>query len=569
MSETLDLDAGEYVTVEEAADRLGKSVATVRRWSKNGTLRARKTGRQWLVAAETLPRTAASRGSRRQRLRMADFGRCLAHLKSLDLREVWVPDILHFEDHLAASEDVQQIAAARLASAGPFDPVIEVEVPKTPFFTRTGHLLSLEDRLAYQSAVESFAGRVEKLLPPSVYSARLSPSKGEFLLDGRLQWMRWMNHVIEEAGSTRPWMIKTDLAAYFDTIPLRLLSADIRALNPEPAIVGAMDRMLGEWSGHRGVGLPQGPNASRILANLYLAAVDHVMSDGPWDYTRYLDDIRILGASRGEAIAGLKSLERECKRKGLVISAKKTELLFGDKAIADCADESLSTAAYWWEERVMEEAQPRLRQIWTAAVPSDGQVNLRHAKFALWRLLQLRDTLPIRTLLGRLEDFAPIGDMVTIYLRPWLGRPRVMDGIAKFLEDPNRSTSPFFVTWLLAGAIDQARGISGAWVTYARRVLRDRNSTVYLRVVAANLLARHGTATDVQSIKGQLAAEYEPTVLRGFLVALARAGHLDAGSSRIAMNRAPILDRTVKYLKGRSALPALLTRGEVIGIQQD
>lgn len=556
----------ELLTVEEVAEILGCSVATVRRMCATGEVSAVKSGRQWLIPADRLP---PIRGRRRVARETAlNFAAALRHLNQTDFKEPWVPDLLAFQDHLQNSSTLEADVSARVGARGPFDRPIEIEIPKTPIFTRTGHQLTIEDHVAFQAAVGSFAGRIDNLLPPTVYSARLSKKQGEFTLDGRQQWLTWMNDLSSVIRSGRSWMLKTDLTAYFDTIQHKRLIEDLRTVNARPDSVSALERMLGEWTQHRGVGLPQGPNVSRLLGNLYMAPVDQVMVEGPWHYSRYMDDIRIIGDSRAEVLEGFRLLERECKRRALILSLAKTVLLHGDKTARDCEDEALSTADYWWKEKRYTRARDLLREIWARSLSTDGWLDARHARFSLYRLGQLRDGRPTHRVLNSLEFLGPVATTVAAFLKPWLGKRRVDAALASFLLDPERNTSPFTSTWLMAAVADRPGRPSDLILKYGRRVVRERNEPPYHRAIALNVIAKSGEIVDIELIRRVIADEYDPVILRASLVALARAGILDKGTSRMAVRKTPALDRTVRYLTGRSSLPGLLSRSQQIEIEQ-
>ena len=153
--------------------------------------------------------------------------------------------------------------------------------------------------------------------------------------------------------------------------------------------------MLSEWSSIPGVGLPQGPDAARLLANLYLVPVDEAMSDGPWLYSRYMDDIRVLAATKGEAVRAVHKLEVECRRRGLVLSAAKTKLMHGEQARIELGDSELDAVQYLFESHRASSAQ-EFRRILNTAISEEGNLDGRRARFSLWRLQELRnrDVLP-------------------------------------------------------------------------------------------------------------------------------------------------------------------------------
>jgi excisionase family DNA binding protein len=106
----------EFITVEEAASRLGKSVAAVRRYCSSGKITASKVGRAWLIDPSTLPRPTG-RNTRRvsSASGIVDFALALRHLRTQDLsRDLWVPDILNFADDLADVGRIEAAAADRI-----------------------------------------------------------------------------------------------------------------------------------------------------------------------------------------------------------------------------------------------------------------------------------------------------------------------------------------------------------------------------------------------------------------------------------------------------------------------
>jgi len=166
-----------------------------------------------------------------------------------------------------------------------------------------------------------------------------------------------------------------------------------------------------------------------------------------------------------------------------------------------------------------------------------------------------------------MEDLAPVASMVPPYLRPWLSRRRVEEGLAEFLLDKGRNTSALLSVWLLAGMLDRPGALPTNWVDYARMVAQDRNEPGYHRAIAASVVARGGHTADLAWLRRQISTEYDPDLLRAYLVALARVGALDGGTAARATGRRPELTKTVVYLKGRRALPSLIYADEVVRVE--
>lgn len=564
----------QVLTVEEAADRLGVSVETIRRRCRDGSLNAEQVGGQWLIDETTLPRSvrrrvpAATQG--------VDFERAFEQLFTMDVKDLWVPDILRWEDHRVAKSEVVAEASRRLNTPGPFDPAIIVEVPKTPFLSRAASVLSFDDRVAFHAAVASFIERVETAIEhlehqagrQVVYSARKSKNPKYLLRNGRDLWLDFKNAINKHVDDGYVWMVKTDLVAYYDGIQHDTLMSDVVALNPERVVLTSLRSMMTRWAQARNSGIPQGPDASRVLGNLYLVAVDQEMARGGWVYIRYMDDIRVLGKSRKDVIEGTRRLERECRKRGLVLAANKTGVLYGDEAKADLRDPEMDTARYMFDLMgKRKEALPLLRKILKRAMRGDGHVQDKPAKFSLWRLTKVRDRFVLNRVLGSLEDLAPIGDIVAQYLQPFLGRERVRNRISEFLSDPDRNLSPALSAWVMAALLDYRKQPPTEWVGYARKVALDRNEPAFHRVVAVNLLLRGRETADITRVREDLLNEYDPEISRGFLAALARIKQLDRPTASAVVARLPELERTVSYLKGRNRLPSLVYPNETVPVK--
>ena len=548
-----------FVTVQEAADQLGRSIATIRRWCDSGRLRAHKVGKEWLVDRDSVtahrPRRSKPTGGR-----PLELGTSLRHVREVDLRDrdITIPDVLRYQDALHDADEVLEGARRALDGVAPITPAIEVDLPKSSYFTRTALVLPLEDRVAYQAVIASFADRADRTLLPSVFGGRRDPSNRAFLKDGVGDWHAWRRRVSEELRAGYEWMVKTDVTAYFDTMQHTLLYASIEAFNPDPKMMDALRRMLRQWALVPGVGIPQGPNASRFLQNVFTSPIDHAMASGPWLYFRYVDDIRILGKTRGDVMSGLQALERECRRRALVLSAQKTRLLRGRAAQKDFESPGFREAQYHVDTGDFQQARLALRAILKEALREETGVEVRPLRFSVWRLLILRDRWTKDKLIERMHDLAPAAPLVALFLRPWLDDEPTMKRLESFFEDPDRNASPPLTAWLIAAMLEKKRTMSPGALAYARRITQDRNQPSYLRCLTANMLALGHMTHDIEWIRTQLRSEVDPPLARAYLVALARTGSLDNTSVSRTVGRIPGLARTAAYLKGRQALPSLV-----------
>lgn len=547
------------LTVGEAALILGVNKTRVRYLCQLGEIPAIKDGRTWIITDQ----------------RIEDFGRldsvdaavqtepdvadALSRIESQDLlTDSWVPDILRHEDKLSNRENLLQVVKSRLADHL-VDAATEIEIPKTPFFARTGQLLSLEDRIGYHATVGTFASKIESQLPGVVFSTRLAPAQSKRLTkNGVQQWKRWGKYVIATVKAGNPWLIKSDLAAYFDCVRHDTLFSELEQIGVGNETIKHLRSFLSSWSNFYGQGLPQGPDASRILGNFYLLPVDEVMLREGYKYSRYMDDIRIAGKSKVEVVQAMRRFGTECRRRGLFASPSKTKLLFGEEAENADTDDDIASAANLMDTRRHGEARKVLMGILERSFLADGHIDTRATKFSLWRLALLREEAVCQLVLDRLDDLSPVASVVADYLSGYVSRDLVRVGLCKYLEGPTNVRDDFLLTFLFAAMLEHGGVLPQPWIGHARRASQDKNKPKFLRIVAANVLVLGRVPSDLTWLRIEAAQEPDPELRRGYATALRRAGRLDAATATVLQLRSTDLARTVNYLNGTDTLPSLV-----------
>lgn len=554
------------VTVEEAATLLGVSPATVKRRCGTGEIKAQRVGRSWLIDATALP-SAGPVQTRRRRVSasassLVDLHLSLQHLRSQDLqRDLWVPDILRYEDDLLNTDSLMDAAAAKLDLNERFEPPVNIPVPKSPFFLRNAVNLSLSDRLAYHAAVESVSVPLAAAAGSCAYSARLARSDKFFLEFGSEAWVRWKAAVQAKTAELDGFVVETDVTAFFDCVSHTVLMQELQDLALPKPVLDALREMLRTWESAPNTGIPQGPDASRLLGNFYMTAIDSVITTLPdVHYFRYMDDIRIVSPSRHSAVEALKVLDTECRKRNLSLSTKKTALRHGKDAFDALEDLKINAAKYAFDAGGDPKAvRKQMGDLFRAALRPDGTIDARRAKFSIYRLRALREANVRGLVLRNLESLAGLGWLVPAYLQPWMRRPPVTRDLSDYLENPERNTSDYLSTWLLAALLDDPACVTDRLRDYARRISFDRSESSYHRAVALQVLAVRSVPQDITAIRGVASREYDPEVVRGALVALYRAGKLDRSTASKA-ERIAGLEITNLYLRGRNNLPSMILR---------
>jgi len=138
----------------------------------------------------------------------------------------------------------------------------------------------------------------------------------------------------------KPWVFKTDIAAFFDKIQRRQLLTELNrafsltSLMPliEAAIGCEVDesnpqvkRVLRQNGIVRGIGLRQGMPLSPILSNFVLRDFDRAFTDAGHDLVRYADDLVVMASSHKECEEIEAFTKLQLAKLGLDISETKTE----------------------------------------------------------------------------------------------------------------------------------------------------------------------------------------------------------------------------------------------------
>lgn len=222
----------------------------------------------------------------------------------------------------------------------PYTPLADhkVYVPKPSTTLRTMSLMAVPDLIVYQALVNVIADETHPYLVThenqhvwgSLYAG---PGKRWMLKSWKRQYWRFVNYIekLYRAGNT--WIASTDIVAFFDTIDHeRLLGlVDRYCASVDVQFKDMFRACLSKWSAHSANitmsrGIPQGSNASDFLANLFLYEIDREMIVNGYHYTRYVDDVRILGPDKPTVQHGLILFDLALKRAGLVAQVSKTSV---------------------------------------------------------------------------------------------------------------------------------------------------------------------------------------------------------------------------------------------------
>lgn len=223
-------------------------------------------------------------------------------------------------------------------------PMHEVFIPKMDGGNRPAAALRFSDRLAYAALVERCRSEIEVSLVPQ--GTVLWP-RG---FKSNMQWGDFEGFVSE---SNEPYVLSVDIQSFYDSIRHDVLAEVLSRAGCDQAVVSALEEWLGEISGGRKRGLPQGLAASDPLATAVLAPLDQELVSAGVCYVRHGDDLRILGSH--EHVQEAELLVHEVLRElELTINDEKTRTLHVNHYLSRRTEVSRAAREYLEESELVD-----------------------------------------------------------------------------------------------------------------------------------------------------------------------------------------------------------------------
>jgi hypothetical protein len=208
------------------------------------------------------------------------------------------------------------------------------DAPKGGGLVRPATQLGLADRIVYTAAVGACLPRIYKALSwtqgATNFAPRLDPAHLEgvdWLRSSFKGWKEFRERSLQRMSARRcEFVLTADIAGFFENVSLQVLRYDLERLDCDAAAVDLVTTCLNAWATCPGRGLPQGVEASDVLAALYLEPFDERMRAEGMRHMRYVDDIRVFATSEPDAQRSLIEITRTLRERGLSLQSAKTKI---------------------------------------------------------------------------------------------------------------------------------------------------------------------------------------------------------------------------------------------------
>lgn len=216
---------------------------------------------------------------------------------------------------------------------------IRVFMPKANGLSRMYTLMSIEDQIVYQAYANVLAEglvaipQVRKRYKKSVFGNLYSNSVSQFFYQKwQDSYKAYTKAIIKAYESGKKYIASFDLTACYDSINhhlLRTVLTDKCRFSDNCA--NMFIQLLAQWESscslELATGIPQGPQASGIVAEAILAEYDSyiekIQKETSFLYFRYVDDIRILADNEETVRWVLFLLDKRSKELGLFPQSSK------------------------------------------------------------------------------------------------------------------------------------------------------------------------------------------------------------------------------------------------------
>ena len=232
--------------------------------------------------------------------------------------------------------NLEQLILEMQANTYSPSPAPKIYQPKPARTLRTLPVLTVRDRVVYQAIgnliIREAAPDLSVVANRHVFAHLPQTNDSLFAL---MPWQRQIRMFIENYERVwkqgNEWVVEADVSAFYASIDHDLLLNFIKERwIADEEFLNLLKRCLRSWTTHAegielGRGLPEGYEASDLLATLFLLPVDESLVRS-FRYLRYVDDIRILAPSLDLASRSLVSLDLALKTRALVLQTKNTIL---------------------------------------------------------------------------------------------------------------------------------------------------------------------------------------------------------------------------------------------------
>jgi hypothetical protein len=202
-------------------------------------------------------------------------------------------------------------------------------IPKATLAFRQATQLDPMDSLLFSALMFELAPLIEKARLPitanSVFSYRFNPTPDGHYYGSTSLWTQFWESS-RTAAASAPAVLVTDISDFYSQIYHHSVENYLLQAGASQEYTDTVKRMLSHLTSGVSRGIPIGPYAAHLLAELVLSPIDRLLATVTCGFFRYADDIHIICRSRSEAVEILYELANALDACKLALNYNKTKL---------------------------------------------------------------------------------------------------------------------------------------------------------------------------------------------------------------------------------------------------
>ena len=208
-------------------------------------------------------------------------------------------------------------------------------IPKDNLGLRPVCILSMIDRIVYQALFNQgiLGFKIDGQLSEKVcFANRINEDEKDerFISPYFKPWENFCEQQEKAFNRGFTWKLDVDMQQYYEHVSINKLVDTLRGDFgiKDDKLLTLLERMLCEWTEDADMpkGIPQGPNASAILANAYLAPLDKLAENEligrKLRYFRYADDIVLMGKDKTDVLIAVGKIVNFLRERNLTLNEK-------------------------------------------------------------------------------------------------------------------------------------------------------------------------------------------------------------------------------------------------------
>ena len=319
-------------------------------------------------------------------------------------------------------------------------------IPKGRFAYRIASQPDPLDSLLYASLIYELGAQLESARIPvsegCVQSNRFLGGEDGEMYDPEFSWSEFIARCeerVEDTAATH--VLVADISDFFHRLYHHRIENTLQSACADEDGARVLCKMIHQWAGTTSYGLPVGPAASRLVAEVSLHDIDQILQGSGARFVRFVDDYRVFCTSHRQAYEKLTLLaESLFESHGLTLQPQKTHIVsraaFQEKylkshrskeleGLSEQFDEIASELGVGWYEPIDPNSLSESQMSAIEALNLHGlvheqlnadELDIGLMNFLIWRLVQIHDASLAGDLVRHAESLYPVFPRVIAYL---------------------------------------------------------------------------------------------------------------------------------------------------------